>query len=306
MMTTQREIASQPAVWREAIGRAGEWGPTLAAPGERVLFLGCGTSAFVADSLARLREAAGLGESDGVVASESPVGRRYDRVVALTRSGTTTEVLEALQPLRGTAAILAVTAVADTPVEPLVDRTLVLDFADEESIVQTRFPTATLALGLAAFGAPVAGLPAAAEVALAARLPAGATSARHFVFLGHGWTVGLAREAALKIREAAQAWSESYPMLDYRHGPIAVADEQTVVWVFGAAPRDLLDDIAATGAAVVTSEAHPLAQLVQAQRLAVAVAATRGLDPDRPRRLTRSVVLAGGAVPSGPTLLGST
>jgi len=42
----------------------------------------------------------------------------------------------------------------------------------------------------------------------------------------------------------------------------------------------------------VTSDLDPLAQLVQAQRLAVSVAAARGLDPDRPRALTRSVVLA--------------
>jgi glucosamine 6-phosphate synthetase-like amidotransferase/phosphosugar isomerase protein len=43
---------------------------------------------------------------------------------------------------------------------------------------------------------------------------------------------------------------------------------------------------------VVESELDPLAQLVQAQRAAVALAKARGLDPDRPRNLTRSVVLS--------------
>jgi fructoselysine-6-P-deglycase FrlB-like protein len=38
----------------------------------------------------------------------------------------------------------------------------------------------------------------------------------------------------------------------------------------------------------------PLAELVRAQRLAIAIAAARGLDPDAPRHLTRSVVLAEG------------
>jgi glucosamine 6-phosphate synthetase-like amidotransferase/phosphosugar isomerase protein len=42
---------------------------------------------------------------------------------------------------------------------------------------------------------------------------------------------------------------------------------------------------------VVTSSLDPLAQLVQVQRLAVAAATARGLDPDHPRALTRSVVL---------------
>jgi fructoselysine-6-P-deglycase FrlB-like protein len=42
---------------------------------------------------------------------------------------------------------------------------------------------------------------------------------------------------------------------------------------------------------VVESGLDPLAQLVQAQRAAVALATARGLDPDHPRNLTRSVVL---------------
>ena len=43
---------------------------------------------------------------------------------------------------------------------------------------------------------------------------------------------------------------------------------------------------------VVAEPLDPLAGLVRAQRTAVALAAARGLDPDRPRNLTRSVVLA--------------
>lgn len=42
----------------------------------------------------------------------------------------------------------------------------------------------------------------------------------------------------------------------------------------------------------VVDAADPLVDLVRAQRLAVALAGRRGLDPDRPRNLTRSIVLA--------------
>jgi fructoselysine-6-P-deglycase FrlB-like protein len=45
---------------------------------------------------------------------------------------------------------------------------------------------------------------------------------------------------------------------------------------------------------VVHHDHHPLASLVLAQRFAVALAESRGLDPDRPRNLARSVVLGGG------------
>jgi fructoselysine-6-P-deglycase FrlB-like protein len=41
----------------------------------------------------------------------------------------------------------------------------------------------------------------------------------------------------------------------------------------------------------------PLADLIRAQRSAVELATARGLDPDRPRHLTRSVILTGGAAP---------
>jgi fructoselysine-6-P-deglycase FrlB-like protein len=112
-----------------------------------------------------------------------------------------------------------------------------------------------------------------------------------FVFLGRGWTVGLAAEAALKFREAAGAWAEAYPAMEYRHGPISAAGPGTVVWWLGGAQPDLVTDVRATGAAVVVSDLDPMAELVTLQRAAVALAETRGLDPDRPQHLTRSVVL---------------
>ncbi len=53
----------------------------------------------------------------------------------------------------------------------------------------------------------------------------------------------------------------------------------------------LLDDVAATGATVVCDALDPVSDLVRVQRLAVALAEAAGLDPDRPRNLSRSVVL---------------
>jgi fructoselysine-6-P-deglycase FrlB-like protein len=129
---------------------------------------------------------------------------------------------------------------------------------------------------------------------LAADLPAAALSAEQLTFLGRGWTVGLAHEAALKLREAAQSWTEAYPAMDYRHGPIAIAAPDRVVWPFGTMPAGLRNEVARTGAAWIDSSADPMAHLVLAQRVAVARADALGLDPDRPRALTRSVVLDAG------------
>src|SRR3954468_7620777 len=172
MKHTSEEIASQPATWERALEMAPPAARQLAAPGERVLFLDCGTSWFVAQSLAELRESAGFGESDAVCASEYVPRRRYDRIVAITRSGTSTEVLDALRQAPAGSRRVAVTAVAGMPVDSLVDDRLLLDFADEQSVVQTRFPTTTLALGRAAFSDDVSTLITDGVAALTDALPA--------------------------------------------------------------------------------------------------------------------------------------
>ncbi|MEU5663184.1 SIS domain-containing protein, partial [Streptomyces longwoodensis] len=221
-----------------------------------------------------------------------PHGRRYDRVVALTRSGTTTEVLDLLARLRGHTRTTAITADPDTPVMAAADDLVVLDHADERSVVQTRFATTALTLLRAHLGLHTDAVVADARTALETELSEGLVDCGQFTFLGRGWTVGLAREAALKMREASLSWAEAYPAMEYRHGPISVSTTGTATWMFGGAPEGLAEQVGATGALWVPGRLDPLAELVLAQRLAVAVAAARGLDPDRPRHLTRSVILA--------------
>ncbi|MFF9299459.1 SIS domain-containing protein [Streptomyces sp. NPDC014764] len=308
---TSAEIASQPSVWRQAAESLPRQAAALPRRGERVAVVGCGTSWFMAQSYAVLRETGGHGETDAFAASEFPVGRHYDRVLAITRSGTTTEVLDLLRRLEGSVATGAVTADPDTPVMQAADAVAVLDFADEESVVQTRFATANLALLRAhleaenALPAGVLPLDAAvkdAERAVREPLDAAVSAAEQFTFLGTGWTCGLALEAALKMREAAGAWTEAYPAMEYRHGPISITGPGRVTWAFGRLPDGLADDVARVGGTLVAGSAglagglDPLSDLIRAQRLAVACAEARGYDPDRPRNLTRSVVLQDGHV----------
>ena len=296
--TTAAEIASQPDVWRLTAGLAGTAAAVLPQSGERAAVVGCGTSWFVAQAFAALREAAGQGETDAFPASEFPAGRRYDRVLAITRSGTTTEVLDLLDRLRERTTTVAVTADPHTPVSGKAHHVVPLEHADERSVVQTRFATAALALLRAHLGEDTGPAAADAERAVAEDLPGHLLSAEQFTFLGTGWTYGLAQEAALKMREAAGAWTEAYPAMEYRHGPVSITGPGRVVWVFGDVPGGLDADVARAGGTLVAGSRpgerralDPMADLVRAQRLAVAVAEAKGLDPDRPRHLTRSVVL---------------
>jgi fructoselysine-6-P-deglycase FrlB-like protein len=286
------EIASQPECWAKAIGMAASAGSALPSPGERVAVIGCGSSLNVARCYAALREAAGHGETDAFPASEVPATRRYDRMVYVSRTGTTTEVLDALRRVPPGVRTTAIAADPDSPLVREAGAVVLLDFADERSVVSSRFITSSAVLLRAHLGADLHALPDAAARELARPLPPGLAHRTEFTFLGRGWAAAVADEAALKLREASRTWAESYPAMEYRHGPVSVSDENTVVWALGEVPADLLDDARRTGAMVIASSADPLVGLTGAQRLAAVLAAGKGIDPDQPRALSRSVILA--------------
>ena len=291
MSEIAHEVASQPEAWRRAVALASEAADALPPADERVAAVGCGTSLYVARAFAALREGQGPGETDAFPASEYPLGRAYDRVVAISRSGTTSEVVRLLSDLDGRRTVV-ITAVPSSPVTALASEAVSLGFADERSIVQTRFATSTLALLRAHLGETLAPVIAEAEHALTDPIDDRALAAEHFVFLGHGWSVGIAEEAALKLREATQTYTEAYPAMEYRHGPISLAGPGTLVWVMATPDPAIADHIRATGATVVAATLDPMAELVKVHRLTMALAQARGLDPDHPRHLSRSVVLS--------------
>ena len=295
MSLTSEEIASQPACWREATALAAESVLALPYAGERVVALGCGTSWFMAQAYAARRAELhwALGVTDAYTPTELPIERPIDRTVVITRSGTTTEALHAIERMQREATFTTViTAVRGSPAAELAGHLIALDFADERSVVQTRFATTELALLLAHLGHDISQAVAAARQVLASPVPDALLSARQVTFLGTGWTCGLASEAALKLREAAGMWTEAYPAMEYRHGPIAVTGSSSVVWILGPAPDGLTGEVTAAGGLPWPGQAEPLADLVRAQQLAAALGRSRGLDPDQPRNLTRSVILA--------------
>jgi fructoselysine-6-P-deglycase FrlB-like protein len=293
MSEIEHEIVDQPRAWMLAAKLGRDDRTSLPAPGGRACVIGCGTSYYIAQAYAAYRERAGLGETDAFPASETPAGRRYDHVVAITRSGTTSEVLTLVAALAGTVLVTAITGADGSPVTTIAPEAIVMDFADERSFVQTRFATSVLALLRAHLGQDIAPLAAAAERAIAAPLPADPTDFDHFVFVGTGPGAGLASEAALKMRETGGAWTEAYPAMELRHGPMSALSPRSLVWSLGTAPEGLGDEVARTGATWLESPEDPLVALVRVQRLAVANALAKGLDPDHPRFLSRSVILPG-------------
>ena len=290
------EVAGQPSDWEAVTARLSEFAARLPSRGARVAVLGSGTSYYMAQAYAARRELSGHGETDAFPASEHRLWRGYDAALVVSRSGTTTEAVDVLTLLKGRdIPTTAIVATPGTPVAQLADHAIELPEVDERSVVQTRFATSTLALLRASLGDDLA---AAADDARAvldedeADCLAGVAEAEQLTFLGRGWTIGLAEEAALKLRESAQFWTEAYPAMEYRHGPVSIATSGRAVWALGDVPDGLADQVAATGAHFEHRSIDPLAELVRVHRLCLRKARDNDLDPDRPRHLTRSVILA--------------
>ena len=159
------EIRDQPRAWSQAIELGASAADALPA-GERIAVTGCGSSWHAAKALAALRELGGAGETDAFSASEARLDRGYDRVVAISRSGATTEILRALERVRAGTPTVAVVGDPGSPVAAGCDDVIDLSFADDRSVVQTRFVTTVVCFARAALGLEVGALVADAEGAL--------------------------------------------------------------------------------------------------------------------------------------------
>ncbi len=289
----QAEIGTQPDDWARAAETAAAHRDLLPTPGERVAAIGCGTSLFMSRAFAVARESAGLGVTDAWPASQVPTTRSYDRYLVICRSGTTTEVVDAMRALPAGAPVTVITSSPGTPVVDLA-HPILIDAVDEQSVVQTRFATTALAILRWHLGEDLSPAIEQARAILAEpddTVAGAARGAEQVSFVGMGLAGTLADEAALKLRESCQAWVESYLATEYRHGPIAIAAPGRVVWAFGPLIPGFADDVAATGAELIHHDADPMAELVRVHRLCVLRAADLGLDPDHPRSLSRSVIL---------------
>lgn len=292
----ERELASQPDTWAQAVARLPQVRDLLPQPGERVAVIGCGTSWFMGQAYAERREALGQGPTDAFAASEHHLDRGYDRAVVICRSGTTTEIIDVIDRLHELGVPhTSIVATAGTPVAERSEHTILLAEADEQSVVQTRFATTNLALLRASLGEDLAAAIEDARTVISEDIASatdGLNDVEQVTFLGRGWTIGLANEAALKLRESAQFWAESYPAMEYRHGPMSIATAGRAVWALGDVPAGLSADVDRTGARFEHREIDPMAELVRVHRVCLARAQAAGLDPDAPRHLTRSIVLS--------------
>lgn len=252
---TRREIFSQPESWQGAVN-AVLAGRALLSEGyyqnsaRPLLFVACGSPYYLGLSAASVYRAL-----TGKVASAAPASEvlfNYDSivargaaplVVAVSRSGETSELLAACRKLRAAGSpILAVTVALQSSLHRLADLAVTIPNADEESVAQTRAFSGMLIATLGAIAvaardeAALAGLQQAARQAgdYLARIDQPmrdliARGIRQAYFLGSGARYGLANEGALKMKEMSLTPAEAFHFLEFRHGPQSMVDEETLV-----------------------------------------------------------------------------
>ncbi|MFH1927903.1 MAG: SIS domain-containing protein [Chloroflexota bacterium] len=343
---TWEEIRSQPQAWRATLDTFATQKAALEsflrqADFDQILVVGCGSTHYLAQTAAATLSACTGIPSRAFPSSEVllfpslvPTGRTL--LLTVSRSGTTTETLWALERFRKEklGPVLAVTCYLESPLAQQADFSLVTPAGQEQSVAQTRSFTSMLLLTQALVATlarddekleRLRRLPDALEdlVARLEDLPqrlGDNQDIERFFFLGGGPLYGLANEAMLKTKEMSLSYAEAYHPLEFRHGPMSMVDEHTLVvgllsdsglaeelrvledmQGLGGRTLALIEDASAFSgwradhvielrSGLDEWERGPL-YLPLLQRLAYHRAIAKGLNPDRPHNLTAVVEL---------------
>ncbi len=244
-------------------------------------------------------------------------------MIAISQSGASPDLLAAVSRARSNGArIVAMVNAESSPLAQLADDLIPLGAGPELSVAATKSYIASLAavVHLVAswardteLAAALASAPAALERAFALDWSAAVTSltnVNNLYVIGRGLGLGVAQEAALKLKETCGLHAESLSAAELRHGPMALVRAHFPLLIFTqddesrAGVVQLAGELAAQGAAVLiagtevaqttvlpTESAHPVIEsLLHAQsfyRMANALSLARGRDPDRPPNLSK-------------------
>lgn len=286
-----------------------------------VVFTGCGTSYFLAQSLACVCNA--LGQPAIAVPGAEWARRPHSYlagaadvlVIGLSRSGTTTETVQAITTSRARGLrTLAISCADRSPILLAADHALYLPTDPREGIVMTTSASLMLVAGLRIAGheMPDTLLPAARAALAAMDHGAGPLlpGRQHFVYLGADIHFGIAMEGCLKLQEMSLSYSQAFHPMEYRHGPVSLIDDRSlVVMLYSDDTPDeeaaLVAELQAKGARVIglngpgdlsipvplPDPTRALACLPALQLLGEKVALHKGINTETPRHLTKVVVL---------------
>lgn len=336
---TLQEIRGQPDAWAEAVQVVGNQVEALKrlwhdGNFDQVIFTGCGSTYYLSQASASLFQ-----KLTGSPARAFPGGElvlypttAYPRkgqtlMVAVSRSGTTTETIQALKTFKesGRGRALVVTNYPESPLAGLGDLVVGLPTGQEQSVAQTRSFASMFVATVAISGIlggredlveAMGGLPSVGKRLVVnydnlARTLGGNLELDRFYFLGSGPRYGIACEANLKMKEMTLTHSEPFHFLEFRHGPMSmVTDTTQIVGLLSDSNRlheaAVLEEMRNLGAEILSigesdtdvafasglrEDIRDVLYLPVLQLMAYYRAVAKGLDPDRPRNLSAVVKL---------------
>lgn len=331
---TGQEITTQVDAWRDAhdtVLAALENLQTLwrKKPYGTVIFTGCGSTYYLAISAARLfQHAAGVmaravPSSELLLHPEMVYAKGETLLVAISRSGATTETVQAAEQFaaRSPGDVVVISCYADKPLNQYGAINLVTAAGQETSIAQTRSFSSMLViaerLARALSGAALPGQFPAESVNLIDAMHVKAMTYadperfQRVFYLGSGALYGLACEGMLKMKEMSLTSAEAFHPMEFRHGPKAMVDDQTlIIGLLDGRAYDseitVFNEMRSLNATVVTISPHARTDInledYQQQHslvhympflqwLAYLRAVNKGLNPDAPRNLDQVVIL---------------
>lgn len=336
---TYREIYTQPTAFQAVLDTLPAVCETVkrvfAEPYDQVIFTGCGTSLYLAQTSAYAFNLYNDIPARAVCCSElyytpEVYIKGKTLVLPMTRKSITTEVRMAIDRVRAMPNVKTLAITCDAGSAEYNDDMALCPGIDEKSIIMTSSYTAMVLMAqiisLCRAGkekelAALADLPAQAEAilpqmdALAARIVKENPALDLFITLGQGIYYGIANESMNKMKEMGLTNSEAYFTLEYRHGPMSLVTDRTLIVLladgdtakedaiflrqmegYGAVTAVLGPDPSWTGgryALTVGRDRLSAAALgvMFAQLLGYHIALAKGIDPDAPRHLSLAIVL---------------
>ena len=330
---TYNEIKSQTTAWSQALEVTSRSNLPKAADYDQVVFTGCGSTYYLSLASAALYQ-----ELTGCTARAIPGGELFlnpsvyltnqrTLLVALSRSGTTTETVRAVKEFKaGKHGEVVVISNYDEVLSRLAHVNIVISKGQEESVAQTR-SFASMYVAITALCARMAGredllsamtgLPKIGDrlmekyEAYAKEIGENLAYDRFYV-LGSGIRYGLACEVNLKMKEMTLTHSEPFHSMEFRHGPMSMVNENAVVIGMLSEKnfsyeQAVLNDMQALGGKIVSlceanadvsfesgmpENVRGVLYLPVLQLMAFYRSLAKGLNPDRPKNLTAVVQLS--------------
>ena len=222
---------------------------------DEVIFTGCGTSLYLAQASAHAFStctgisAKGMCCSELYYFPETYVGNgKKVLVVPMTRKSYTTEVRMAIDKVRSYPGVKSLAITCDPDSSKYNDYMLLSPETPEDSVIMTRSFTSMIYLAVVMSYyvggkkekiAQLKDYAANAESFLKAtdemakKIVAEHPECNLFITLGQGINYGIANECMNKMKEMSLSNSEAYYTLEYRHGPMSLVDDKTLIILLG-------------------------------------------------------------------------